>query len=142
MADLSAVVAEIEGNWRSAECVGEEREVFYADLHNPETNARELLEGQCEVCPNLTDEQWREVLDRLRALFPNEEEECMLCGCARVSTLTGGIEKNMSLCAECDEVINDRLLKRMSPKTKEEEEDHAYGCDEDDCEDGTPHLGS
>ena len=70
------------------------------------------------------------------------EKECMLCGCARVSTLTGGIEKNMSLCAECDEVINDRLLKRMSPKTKEEEEDHAYGCDEDDCEDGTPHLGS
>jgi len=84
---LNAVVAEIEGNWRSAECVGEEREVFYADLHNPETNAWELLEGQCEVCPNLTDLQWRVVLDRLRALFPNEEEgnaekkkECNGCG--------------------------------------------------------------
>lgn len=89
VADLiDAVVAEIEENWRSAECVGEERDIFYAELHNPETNARELLGDQCEESPELTDEQWREVLDRLRVLFPNEEEwseQCHAC-----DTLLGG----------------------------------------------------
>jgi hypothetical protein len=63
-------VDEIAENWRTAELSAETEEEFYTELHNPKTNARELLDDQCFVRPDFTDAQWEEVLERLRVLFP------------------------------------------------------------------------
>lgn len=72
---INTVVAEITENWRSAVLPDEEEEEFLHTLHDPDTNARHLLDDQCLTQPYLTDTQWDEVLQRLRGEFPQEAEE-------------------------------------------------------------------
>lgn len=63
-------VAEIAENWRSTEQEPEEEQEFYDELHDPETDAKSLLDGQFAVPRTLTEGQWVEVLSRVRELFP------------------------------------------------------------------------
>jgi hypothetical protein len=59
-----------------------------------------------------------------------------------VFTLTGGVDKNVPLCVQCDETINERLSRRPVPEPEpepEEEDDELVccgcGCDMEGAED-------
>jgi hypothetical protein len=47
------------------------------------------------------------------------EVECILCG-HPATTLTGGMDQNCAVCNECEDILNERLLRRFSPLTKNE----------------------
>ena len=72
---MELIINEIAENWNSAPVAGEEEQEFYAELHDPNTDARVLLDGLVEQDPGLTDEQWNEVLLRLREMFPRQDED-------------------------------------------------------------------
>lgn len=76
---MELIINEIAENWNSAPVAGEEETEFYNVLHDPNTDARFLLDGLVEQDPGLTDEQWNEVLLRLREMFPTPEKDCDYC---------------------------------------------------------------
>jgi hypothetical protein len=111
MNSIHEITREIADNWNSAPVAGEEAEEFYAELHDPKTDARVLLGDQTRDPVNLTDEQWREVLTRLRVLFPRPEELCIH------GWKTGKTAMFDGLCPEC------------SDEEEDEEDLPCCGCD-------------